>query len=113
MPENIHNSLVISLQEIHIRAYYIITTYYAGIKGMYVYVLNILAPAHHSKEEIVGHCRKIYCPLLYLKPPGFVITKLNTPPGSTETYKVEKDTCKNIFCMLVSLFQFAFYRIIY
>lgn len=46
--------------------------------------------AHHSKEEIGGHCKKTYCPLLYLNPFGFAMTKLNTPPGSTETYRSPK-----------------------
>lgn len=40
---------------------------------------------HHSNEEIVGHCKNMYCPLLYLKPFGFDMIKLRTSPGSTET----------------------------
>jgi hypothetical protein len=41
---------------------------------------------YHSKEEIAGHCRKMYCPLLYLNPCGLDKIKLRTFPGSTDTY---------------------------
>lgn len=40
---------------------------------------------HHSKGEIVGHCKNTYCPLLYLNPWGLDIIILKTFPGSTET----------------------------
>lgn len=40
---------------------------------------------HHSNGEIVGHCRNMYCPLLYLNPGGLDMIKLMTFPGRTET----------------------------
>lgn len=40
---------------------------------------------NHSKGEIVGHCINMYCPLLYLNPCGFDMTRLKTFPGRTET----------------------------
>lgn len=41
--------------------------------------------SHHSNEEIDGHWRNMYCPLLYLNPFGLDMTMLKTSPGRKET----------------------------
>lgn len=57
----------------------------------------------------MGHCRKIYCPLMYLNPFGFAMTKLKTPPGSTETYKIHKHLGKSFALGFVESFVYSSY----
>lgn len=47
--------------------------------------LILESKTNHSKGEIVGHFRNMYCPLLYLNPGGFAMIKLITFPGRTDT----------------------------